>query len=80
MDSTEDARELIYEAIREKDLEEVERLLRKCGANAVTPENRKRSKPVRNIFKTTGLGSLCVMMMQEQTGDAVQSILDRMPD
>lgn len=56
MDSTEDARELIYEAIREKDLEEVERLLRKCGANAVTPGKQKEIEACQKYIQNNWLG------------------------
>ena len=56
MDSTEDARELIYDAIREKDLEEVERLLRKCGANAVTPGKQKEIEACQKYIQNNWLG------------------------
>ncbi len=56
MDSTEDARKLIYDAIREKDLEEVERLLRKCGANAVTPGKQKEIEACQKYIQNNWLG------------------------
>ena len=56
LDSTEDARELIYAAIREKDLEEVQRLLRKCGASAVTSGKQKEIEACRKYIQNNWLG------------------------
>ena len=56
MDSMEDARELIYDAIRGKDLEKVERLLRKCGANAVTPGKQKEIEACQKYIQNNWLG------------------------
>lgn len=56
MDSAEDARELNYDAIREKNLEEVERLLRKCGANAVTPGKQKEIEACQKYIQNNWLG------------------------
>ena len=56
LDSTEDARELIYAAIREKDQEEVQRLLRKCGASALTPGKQKEIEACRKYIQNNWLG------------------------
>lgn len=56
LNSTEDARELIYAAIREKDLEEVQRLLRKCGASAVTSGKQKEIEACQKYIQNNWLG------------------------
>lgn len=56
LDSTEDARELIYAAIREKDQEEVQRFLRKCGASALTPGKQKEIEACRKYIQNNWLG------------------------
>ena len=56
LDSTEDARELIYAAIREKNQEEVQRLLRKCGASALTPGKQKEIEACRKYIQNNWLG------------------------
>lgn len=56
LDSTKDARELIYAAIREKDQEEVQRLLRKCGASALTPGKQKEIEACRKYIQNNWLG------------------------
>lgn len=58
LESTEDARELIYETIRNKDLRETERLLRKCAASAITERKQKESKTASVTSGTTGWGLL----------------------
>lgn len=56
LDSTEDARELIYEAIREQNLGEVERLLRKCAASATTPGKIEDIQKCYKYIKNNWLG------------------------
>ena len=55
LDSTKDARELIYAAIREKDQEEVQRLLKKCGASALTPGKQKEIEACRKYIQNNWL-------------------------
>ena len=65
LDSTEDARELIYAAIREKNLEEVQRLLRKCGASAVTSGKQKEIEACQKYIQNNWLG---VIVLYDDAG------------
>ena len=56
LDRTEDARELIYAAIWKKDLEEVQRFLRKCGASAVTLGKQKEVEACQKYIQNNWLG------------------------
>lgn len=56
LDSTEDARELIYEAIGGQDLEKTERLLRKCAASAMTQGKQKEIEDCIRYIRNNWLG------------------------
>ena len=56
LDSTEDARELIYEAIGSKNLRETERLLRKCAASAITEGKQKEIEDCIRYIRNNWLG------------------------
>ena len=56
LDSTEDARELLYEAVGNKDLDEVGRLLRKCAASARTEGKQKDIEACWQYIRNNWLG------------------------
>lgn len=56
LDSADDARELIHEAIENKDLHEVGRLLRKCASSAMTEWKIKEIENCYRYIKNNWLG------------------------
>lgn len=65
LDSTEDARELIYEAINERNLDEVGRLLRKCAASA---ETEGKQREIENCYRYIQNNWLGIMVRLDDGG------------